>query len=252
MNIMNNINRKEIIHILLKNSEYPTSLKKRINHKTRKISRYILLTSSVIFIIGFLLGILAFYTRNQYVMLSSLILFLLCEILIISESFFNIFLSRKDLLTFLSNPSKTLLKNVDFMLRADMKYISELYNFNIQDLKLVRLEINHEKDNFEKRTVLISGPIDKLGFFPAILATFVLILNLLSNTKTQDFFTTHQPLYFLFFALIFIVIFFQIFGIYTNFISMKLSHMIDILQYVIDQEEENIKDKSNYNENIAA
>ncbi|WHA54041.1 hypothetical protein OH685_12350 [Acinetobacter pittii] len=138
------------------------------------------------------------------------------------------------------------------MLRADMKYISELYNFNIQDLKLVRLEINHEKDNFEKRTVLISGPIDKLGFFPAILATFVLILNLLSNTKTQDFFTTHQPLYFLFFALIFIVIFFQIFGIYTNFISMKLSHMIDILQYVIDQEEENIKDKSNYNENIAA
>lgn len=33
---------------------------------------------------------------------------------------------------------------------------------------------------------------------------------------------------------------------------MKLSHMIDILQYVIDQEEENIKDKSNYKENIAA
>lgn len=33
---------------------------------------------------------------------------------------------------------------------------------------------------------------------------------------------------------------------------MKLSHMIDILQYVIDQEEKNIKDKSNYKENIAA
>lgn len=249
---MNNINRKEIVHILLKNSEYPTSLKKRLNYKTRKISRYIFLTSLIILIIGFVLGILSFYTKNQYLMLLSLILFLLCEILIISESFFNIFMSRKDLSIFFSNPSKTLLKNVDFMLRADIKYIPELHNFNIQDLKLVKLEINHEKDNFEKRTVLISGPIDKLGFFPAILATFVLILNLLSNTKTQDFFTTHQPLYFLFFALIFIVTSFQIFGIYTNFISMKLSHMIDILQYVIDQEEENIKDKSNYKENIAA
>ncbi|QNX03410.1 hypothetical protein IC798_09125 [Acinetobacter seifertii] len=111
------------------------------------------------------------------------------------------------------------------MLRADMKYIPELYNFNIQDLKLVKLEINHEKDDFEKRTVLISGPIDKLGFFPAILATFVLILNLLSNTKTQDFFTTHQPLHFLFFALIFIVIFFSnIWNIYKFYLYEIISY----------------------------
>ncbi|MDC5145100.1 hypothetical protein OHW32_18240, partial [Acinetobacter baumannii] len=100
--------------------------------------------------------------------------------------------------------------------------------------------------------VLISGPIDPLGFFPSILSPFVFLLNLLLPTKPPYFFPPHQPLHFFFFALLFIVIFFPIFFLYTNFISLQLSPLIDILQYVIDQEEKNIKDKSNYKENIAA
>ena len=117
-------------------------------------------------------------------------------------------------------------------------YREKLINFELRDLEFTKREIMSEKDHFDKRTSIVTGTIDKIGIFPTILATILLILTQMSNTNVQKFLNINPNFKFYFFAAIFIVFFFQVFSVKNFFTSLKLSKMIDILDYVIELKRE--------------
>lgn len=61
----------------------------------------------------------------------------------------------------------------------------------------------------------------------------VLLLTHLSNNKTFEFLQEHPEFQFLFYILIAVVVVFQLFSIFTNFISLKLSYLIQVLECTI-------------------
>ena len=105
-------------------------------------------------------------------------------------------------------------------------------------MEFIKREIILEKDHFDKRTSIITGTIDKIGIFPTILATLLLILTQMSNTNVQIFLNLNPNFEFYFLAAIFIVFFFQIFSVINFFTSLKLSKMIDTLDYIIEIKKE--------------
>lgn len=236
--ILLNTNQKKIRETLLKIEGYESSLRKRSNKKNNDIYNggiaicFILITFSLI-----LIGITFFY-KNEILAFIALALILFSGISLILSTFIDMYISRKDINSFFNNPSAILLRNSNLSTRSKLKYIQTLFLFELSDLKFAKREIAFEKDHFDKRTSIITGTIDKIGIFPTILATLILILTQLSNTNVQNFLNLNPNFKFYFFAAIFIVFFFQVFSVINSFTSLKLFKMIDTLDYVIEIKKE--------------
>ncbi|KHN68252.1 hypothetical protein DH17_09460 [Acinetobacter oleivorans] len=144
---------------------------------------------------------------------------------------------EKILSIFFNEPVGILLRNANISARSAIEYLPELIAFEYDDLELARREIAYEKDHFDKRTSILTGSLDKIGIFPSILATMVLLLTHLSNNKTFEFLQEHPEFQFLFYVLIAVVVIFQLFSIFTNFISLKLYYLIQVIEYAINLKE---------------
>lgn len=243
MNI-SKVNQKKIFNILLKIEEYESSITSRKNFRKNKTRRNIISVNLTIFCTAIVLLLISAFNHNYYVVLVGLILLLICEILMLVEVIVDIIYSRKDFIDFFKQPTRLLLRNVRVTTNSTIKYLAELLNFSSSDLNLAKKEIEYEKDHFDKRTSIISGSIEKIGIFPSILATAVLLIAQLANNKFQEFLDTHPQVQFVFYALIGIVIIFQFFSIMTNFTSLKISHMIQVLDQAIELKKDQEKSDS--------
>ncbi|WP_151813040.1 hypothetical protein [Acinetobacter junii] len=235
---MLNLNQKTIKKILLQAEEYESSLRKKVNKKNNGAYYGVMaLCYSLIALSLFSIG-LGLVFKNQFILLAALIFLLLAEISLLLSTVIDMLKSRKSIVLFFRQPSKILLQNLEFSTRTKIQFSKKLINFELRDLEFTKREIMSEKDHFDKRTSIITGTIDKIGIFPTILATILLILTQMSNTNVQKFVDINPNFKFYFFAAIFLVFFFQIFSVKNFFTSLKLSKMIDILDYVIELKKE--------------
>lgn len=235
---MLNPNQRNIKKILLQVEEYESSLRKKVNKKNNGTYYDVMalcfcLNTLSLFSIG--LGLIF---KNQFLLIIALTFLLLAEISLFLSTVIDIFKSRKSIFLFFKQPSKILLQNLEFSTRSKIKFSHKLINFEFKDLEFIKREIILEKDHFDKRTSIITGTIDKIGIFPTILATLLLILTQMSNTNVQIFLNLNPNFKFYFLAAIFIVFFFQIFSVINFFTSLKLSKMIDTLDYIIEIKKE--------------
>lgn len=182
--------------------------------------------------------VLGLVFKNQFMLFAAFIFLLLAEISLLLSTVIDMLKSRKSIILFFRQPSKILLQNLEFSTRTKIQFSKKLINFELRDLEFTKREIMSEKDHFDKRTSIVTGTIDKIGIFPTILATILLILTQMSNTNVQKFLNINPNFKFYFFAAIFIVFFFQVFSVKNFFTSLKLSKMIDILDYVIELKRE--------------
>ena len=235
---MLNPNQRNIKKILLQVEEYESSLRKKVNKKNNGTYYDVMaLCFCLITLSLFSIG-LGLIFKNQFLLIIALTFLLLAEISLFLSTVIDIFKSRKSIFLFFKQPSKILLQNLEFSTRSKIKFSHKLINFEFKDLEFIKREIILEKDHFDKRTSIITGTIDKIGIFPTILATLLLILTQMSNTNVQIFLNLNPNFKFYFFAAIFIVFFFQIFSVINFFTSLKLSKMIDTLDYIIEIKKE--------------
>ncbi len=227
------IKQKEIFEILLKIEEHESSVINRRNFKSRKIRKNIFYANCIVLCTAITLLVVAWFNQNAYVILAGLMLLLLCEILMIVEVIVDISYSRKDFWLFFRKPIHLLLRNVRISANSTIQYLPNLLKYSKNNLELAKKEIEFENEHFKNRTTVISGAIDKLGLFPSILATVVLLVTQLSNDKVQTFFGNYPNIQFIFFALVIVVVIFQFFSIFTKFSSLKLYHMAQVLDLVI-------------------
>ncbi len=232
--ILLNSSQRKIKEILLKIENYQSLLRKKSNKKNNGVYYGTISICAIFFIFSLILIGIGAYSKNQNIILTSLILLLVSEIFLLVSTLVEIYNSRKSLCLFFKSPSFLLLRNADINVRSKIKFLPELIKFNEDDLELSKREIIYEKEHFDRRTSIITGTIDKIGIFPTILATLVLILNQLSNINVQNFLKLNPNFQFYFYAIIFIVTFFQIISMFNNFTSLKLSNMVDTLDYTIN------------------
>lgn len=233
------LNQNQIRIFLLQAEKYESSLRVRANKKNNNDAYYGIMAICFILIgLSFFSIVLALIFKYQLMAFVGLILLLLAEISLLLSTVIDMFKSRKSIFLFFKQPSKILLQNLEFSTRSKIKFSHKLINFELKDLEFTKREIMLEKDHFDKRTSLITGTIDKIGIFPTILATLILILTQMSNTNVQNFLNLNPNFKFYFYCTIFIVFFFQTFSVINFFTSLKLSKMIDILDYVIELKKE--------------
>lgn len=74
--------------------------------------------------------------------------------------------------TLRKNPYSFLHRNIRASALMDMPEMAKLLQCRRAAISVYLLHYKHERDSFERRTAMISGALDKIGFFPA-LAAFV-------------------------------------------------------------------------------
>lgn len=213
--------------------EYESKLRKRANKNNKGVYYGIIYLSFICLIFSLIaMAFGGFFEKKDFILIS-LVLLLFSEIFLLVSTFIDIYNSRSGLYLFLKNPSSLLLRNTDINGRSKIKFSKKLVKFELDDLELAKIEILYERVHFDKRTSIITGSIDKIGIFPTILATFILILTQLSNIHVQKFLKLNQNFQFYFYAIVILVSFFQLVSVFNNFVSLKLDNMVNTLEYTI-------------------
>lgn len=231
---MKKYSQKQIYNLLLKINQYEQNFKVKKNSRNRDLRQGFFWLNMTCLMFSVILFILGIYLSLQILIVISLILLLICEGLLLGDVIIDIVYSRKDIKYFFNEPVGILLRNANISARSAIEYLPELITFEYDDLELARREIVYEKEHFDKRTSILTGSLDKIGIFPSILATMVLLLTHLSNNKTFEFLQEHPEFQFLFYILIAVVISFQLFSIFTNMVSIKLNYFIQVLEYILE------------------
>lgn len=180
-----NPNQKTIKKILLQAEEYESSLRKKVNKKNSGAYYGVMALCFSLIALSLFSIVLGLVFKNQFMLFFALIFLLLAEISLLLSTVIDMLKSRKSIFLFFRQPSKILLQNLEFSTRTKIKFSQKLINFELTDLEFTKREIMSEKDHFDKRTSIITGTIDKIGIFPTILTTILLILTQISNTKAE-------------------------------------------------------------------
>lgn len=109
----------------------------------------------------------------------SVLLLAFSYLVIFFYPFFGAWLYRGALKNISRAPFASILKaNIERPMQVDGIYLPQLTALPKTDLQLGIMELKSERSNFAQRISLFSGPIEKLGVLPGLLALLVTIQNL--------------------------------------------------------------------------
>jgi hypothetical protein len=109
----------------------------------------------------------------------SVLLLAFSYLVIFFYPFFGAWLYRGTLNNIFRAPFSSILKaNVERPMQVDSHYLAQLTALPKTDLQLGIMELKSERANFAQRISLFSGPIEKLGVLPGLLALLVTIQQL--------------------------------------------------------------------------
>lgn len=128
-----------------------------------------------------ILALLSYAFKSKTLLLYSLILLILTYCVFIITPFISAYQNRRRIKKTFTLPFNSAInQNVKKEFIIDQRYLPELIALDKKELELGLLDIKHERNSLEKRILLITGPIDKLGILPGIIST------LAATTKLSD------------------------------------------------------------------
>ncbi|MCI4070858.1 hypothetical protein F6X50_08615 [Dickeya dianthicola] len=131
--------------------------------------------------LSIILALLSHAFEYKPLLLCSLILLMLTYCVFIITPFIFAYQNRNKIKKSFTLPfSSAINQNVKKEFIIDQRYLPELITLDKKELELGLLEIKHERNFLEKRILLITGPVDKLGILPGIIST------LAATTKLAD------------------------------------------------------------------
>ncbi|WP_405078885.1 hypothetical protein ACI51Z_02605 [Pectobacterium carotovorum] len=161
----------------------------------------------------------------EKLLLVSLILLMLTYLAFIITPFISIYQNRNKIKKSFTLPFNLAInQNVKKDFIIDQRYLKELIALDKKELELGLMEIKHERNFLEKRTLLITGPIDKLGILPGIIST------LAATTKLADPNSWLMGISYGYIALIILSLFFYQ-------IMMRYDRMIALTELAISENE---------------
>ncbi|MEI7143951.1 hypothetical protein ABRQ09_09700 [Pectobacterium brasiliense] len=135
----------------------------------------------VLVTISIILALLSHAFEYKNLLSLSLILLMSTYFIFIITPFIFIYKNRNKIKKSFTLPFNSAInQNIKKDFIIDQHYLKELIALDKKELELGLMEIKHERNFLEKRTLLITGPIDKLGILPGVISTLV------ATTKLSD------------------------------------------------------------------
>lgn len=126
--------------------------------------------------LSIVLALLSYVLEYKALLLCSLILLILTYCVFIITPFISAYQNRSKIKkSFILPFSSAINQNVKKEFIIDQRYLPELIALDKKELELGLLEIKHERNFLEKRILLITGPVDKLGILPGIISTLAAV-----------------------------------------------------------------------------
>ncbi|OCQ21891.1 hypothetical protein A7985_08765 [Pseudoalteromonas luteoviolacea] len=204
------------------------SRKENISHNTHsnlpnqfEIKIYLTYLTSII--VAIIVAFIWQITQLEQFKLTSLILLMLGYIGIIIHPAIIFFLRRSEIRDSIRNPLAVLYNNAKLNDCFDKKYMVFLHSKSLEDLEFTLLEVKAEKVAFEKRTSLLVGSIERVGFAPGVLALLI-SLDKLNEIELDWVLSIAYAIPILYF-----------FGAFSHILATKIGRHIAIIELVIEK-----------------
>lgn len=147
--------------------------KKKNNRNEKYISNALFLSLGIV-VVSLILLVINLRLECDWVKLISLLLLALSQLVIIFAPCIEIYKNRKKIKKTFQMPFNYAINiNVKKETIIDEKFLPKLISLDKKELELGLMEIKHERNFLEKRILIITGPIEKLGMLPSIISTLV-------------------------------------------------------------------------------
>lgn len=227
--------RDSVFRILHAVSRFETKQRKRINssNKHRLTNRFFIWLIVVPFVVALALIAIMFMFELEWLKFPSLVILIMAYIGLIAHPIMSAMVHRKLLITTFKHPFGALLRNAAATAAVDLRYSIKLERKPLALLEIVFLEVKSERDFFERRLALIVGSIEKIGIVPGLLAAFLSLHQLPSNSNQWVLSLAYATpaLYF--------------FGAMAHFLLMRLDRMSKLLELVINRKKAVLTTPSN-------
>lgn len=222
---------KKIYTILDNISKEEEKIKKR-EPDTTKADIYFLIIGSILFTYACIIKTIVIFT-NPTEPLEMAIFFLLIigYFLIITSPIIGIIIEFKKNFRKIKNPLAILFNRMNNSTEADIKALKDLIHFDQNSLEICLMELKHELEDFNKRITNITGPISKIGLFPAILIGLTTISTQLGEKKF--ILLNLEPLnqFIVLLSIAIIILYFV--SIHANFKATDLERRLKLLEFTI-------------------
>lgn len=156
---------------ILKSIELEEKRAKKTETKSKLEFRAFILIIGLV-ALSIVLALLNYAFEYKTLLLYSLILLIISYCVLIITPFISAYQNRSKIKKSFSLPfSSAINQNVKKEFIIDQRYLPKLIALDKKELELGLLEIKHERNFLEKRILLITGPVDKLGILPGIIST---------------------------------------------------------------------------------
>lgn len=199
------------------------------------VFRFGVVAPSVLAILVALFGLIeslrwVFYVSWALISVSYLSLFL--------YPFLCLWLYRASVKKLMTAPFASLLElNVKTVMQVDAQYLYHLAALSYDTLKLGALELKSERASFEKRTLMVTGALDKIGIFPGLLALAVGITTLMKTLDSAGILTPRLDWVF---AVAAANVFFYILFAYVQVMLTRYDRMIALTELAIETKKERV------------
>jgi len=215
------------------NSHYRYEIRKR-NEITKKKERHInwVFRYAVIcpFLISMLLLIIKWFLNNDIVIFIGLFFLAISYAGILTQNIMMIFINRLDFLELFSRPFSLIISNTVATVRYESVLYRALMYRSTQEIKYILNRLKAERNVLSNKVSLLIGGIEKIGLFPGLVAMFM-SFGQLGNNNVPSWV---EPIAYASIAL-------YIFGFLFHNAIIRADEKIQLLDFIIEMKESNIK-----------
>lgn len=223
---------KNIYNILDNITKEEEKIKKMEPDTSTKVDIYFFIIGLILFIYACIIKTIVMFTKQTEPL--EMTLFFLLTIgyfFIIMSPIIGIIIEFKKNFRKIKNPLEILFNRIKKSTEADIKALKDLLYFDQDSLELCLMELKHELEDFNKRITNITGPVSKIGLFPAILIGLTTISTQLATKKF--ILLSLEPLnqFIVLLSIAIIILYFV--SLHANFKATDLERRLKILEFII-------------------
>lgn len=215
------------------NSHYRYEIKKR-NEITKQRERHINRVFKYMVIIPFLFSMFFLLIKNilsnDLVVISGLVFLTVSYVGIIIQNIMMLFVNRSDFIELFSRPFSLIISNTVATVRYESILYRALMYRSTQEIQYVLNRIRAERNVLSNKISILIGGIEKIGLFPGLVAMFM-SFGQLGNNNVPSWV---EPIAYVSIAL-------YIFGFLFHNAIIRADEKIQLLDFIIEVKEKNIK-----------
>ncbi|WP_198389171.1 hypothetical protein [Burkholderia ubonensis] len=196
----------------------------KYEEKLEKVTKFLVTHQLTGFVASLLLAIVSYFSNDVAVTHTAFATLTLVELFVVPLGIIVILISAPFVYRLFKEPFHQSLYLAKSSAEFDIKYVSGLLQCDPTALRYALTYYEGERSSLEKRSSLLCGSVERIGFFPALAGLGVLSLSLSKLSIPQGWAN----------SLIFLIFAFYIFNTTTFAMTQRQDRVINLLKFCID------------------